>query len=301
MKMLAFSLIAALAGVFSDRSQAVTVVENDLFVMSFMDEENWGANVDNAAVERIAQDTIDYWGSLLSNYSLVPDNRINITLQFKELSGTTFATGLPKFVETYGGTIEGTKQTYSISPTPIAKLLHGQTISGNDITIEVNNKGTYHYGEASSGFLGKDFHSILLHELTHGMGFLPYQYKPNGSGGWTTGWSASPYDALINHYLNGGSLTPGKHVELGDTGYVLFNPDPISGSGLSHLDEDFHPDSLMNRSFDSGEAIRTLGDAEIAVFQAMGMDLEIMPEPSTAVLVLLLTPAYLLRRRRAVV
>ncbi len=314
-KHLSLSILALLSIPLSYAQTGNTVISNHFFEVELLNETNWYAEDEleepgSAAykygeTKRIVQESIDYWAGLLANYYTTFDtnNKITITLDIFVFDNFTVGQADPNFVKLYGNkTVESNGLTYNTATSSTAKLFNlGYDATGDaDIAITMNDEYGYYFGTdpAPTGLVGYDFHTVFMHELTHGMGFTCYKYQVSGGAVNTFYWNTTPYDTLIMENTGGNAPTIGATIELGDTGYNIYNPPGGNpGSSFSHYEKESYPDSLMRPSFDNGDVIRQLGAGDIAVFEAMGF--ELVPEPSTALLVLVLTPSFLLRRRRS--
>ncbi len=292
------------------QTQASTVISNDFFQVTFIEGEDeasqWKVTDDERVqINRIVQSTIDHWEDLLMNYAPTFNkaNPITVSLTLGDIDSTGNAKTHFSYVG-YGGAsvVPSNGKSYNMLTGAMEKLWRPTSATmpeRTDIAITIRNRDGYFYGEESSGFDNYDFHSIFLHELTHGMGFASFKYQVDSSKDLTIDYfNTTPFDTLIEE---NGNFDLGDSLEFGQTGYGVYNPWPGNpGSNFSHFDRYTANDNLMKPYLDGGDAYRTLGAAELAVFEAMGYDLaDIVPEPSSAVLVLLITPACLLRRRRA--
>ncbi len=300
MKLFSFFSLAFLTMPSLQAADPLESVSNSFFEVDFVGEETWDR--DAATMQRISEiskSSIDYWEKLLApNYAIgAKQSKITIDIQFKDISSTTVATANTNYVSLGLQKQESNGLYYNYATASMATLLHGQNVTETHITIEVNDNYTFYFGEDPSAADRYDFHTVLMHEITHGMGFAAYKFQVLSKGNITTNYFYdTPYDNLIIEGLKGASLTLGSVVTLGKTDYAIFNPeDGAPGSSFSHIDETSYPHSLMNPSFTGGEVYRELSHADFVIFQAMGLN--IAPEPSTVILILSLSP-ILLRRRR---
>ncbi len=309
MKRLPLYILAWLSTMLAP-TQANTVISNDFFQVTFYDEENWDPTADDQVqIKRIVQSTIDHWEDLLANYAPTFDkaNIINVSLTLVEGYSSTASAESNNIYVGYGSqsVVPSNGESYNTLPGSMKKLWRPDSVTpaereAVDIDIKMYDRAGYYFGEATSGFSNYDFHTIFLHEFTHGMGFASLKYQVDADKDLQIGNNLTPFDTLIMENIEGG-FELGDSLEFGQTGYGVYNPWPGNpGSNFSHFDYYGDNDNLMKYSIQGGDVYRTLGDAELAVFEAMGYDLaEIVPEPSSVVLVLLVTPACLLRRRRA--
>ncbi len=297
MKLLSLSILTALSALFTQTAIAQTI-ENRFFKVDLLNESSWGRDEQTVQeIRRITKQSIDYWANLLvNNDTFIEGNKITVSLEFMVMNNTTVAYAQPHLLGVGNRTLESNGQQFNIATGAQAKLLYKYGTSETDIQIKVNNQYTFYFDEDPAAAVGYDFHTVLLHELTHGMGFVSRQYTIDSDKQLQQEDNfVLPYDTLITESLNGESFVLGDTITLGTDGPAIFNPSEGSGSSITHL-ADSYKDALMQRAFSSGQVIRELTSVDIGVFNSMGFN--IAPEPSTAVLVLMLTPACLLRRRR---
>lgn len=203
-------------------------------------------------------------------------------------------------------------------PVALAEMLAGQQFNGDsaDIIISVNSAQTnWYFGTDGNTPAGKfDFVSVILHEIAHGLGFLPSfdaTTYPNGSWGNLSGRDAgykTIYDSrcifgtqhnfpaynLTNttSYPNPSSslysaLTSDNVFYDGDATYSftgsalpkLYAPSTwAGGSSISHLDENRYPpgdlNSLMTVAIDSAEAIHSPGIMTLCMLKDLGWSVQ---------------------------
>ncbi len=300
-------------------AEAEYKVSNHFFEVEMINTDTWDRTGDSPIeipiedVMKITQDAIDYWGDLLVNHYATFDTskKITVSIEFRKFGNYAYGTAEAKLHKVWA-------TNYNYMTAAGAALLNPSIMNAGDanqkdITLEFNTESGFKFLEDSTS---KDFHTVLLHELTHGMGFYAGKYKATGADSFDSGSVFStPYDYLITDALNGETLALGKELEFGDTGMYVYNPevgDP--GSSFVHVAPEYIDDeqnigkkkmvpytSLMRPSFT--EDMRYLSEGDIAIFNEMGYNLVYVdttgvPEPSTAALILILTPALLLRRRR---
>ncbi|MDA7977597.1 MAG: hypothetical protein MPJ50_02365 [Pirellulales bacterium] len=145
-----------------------------------------------------------------------------------------------------------------------------------------------------------DLFSVLLHEITHTMGYLSLlDASGNGAG---SGDVFSVYDSFLergngtqlfsgtNFVGNASDLTSGDLFFDGPESRALnnnqrleiFAPNPFDdGSSVSHLDGTTHPNALMNPAIASGVAKRVFSSEDLGVLSDIGWTLKAIPEPST--------------------
>ena len=183
-------------------------------------------------------------------------------------------------------------------PSAMANALAGKDLDPNNPQIQININSTM----ASSFYLGTDgncpinefdLESIIIHEMTHGFGFLSNDsFDPIL--GYGTIDQPTPYDAfaqtpdgsrlmdLPSPSLQLGSALENTLVWSGPKGIaanngvkpLLYTPNPYEdGSSVSHLDEDTFknsgPNALMTPSWPPGAVFTYPGTLAVAMLQDM--------------------------------
>lgn len=164
-------------------------------------------------------------------------------------------------------------------------------------------------GPASNEF---DLFTVVLHEITHSMGFLSLMNEVDGSPEVTGTYSV--FDTLLedgagNRLLNGTNFvgdpsiftSDDLFINTGNTRYQVFAPDPFqNGSSLSHFDFSVPGENIMFPGISDGVARRVYGQADLDVLEAIGWTLKAsaVPEPGSVALVLFCVPVMMGRRRR---
>jgi hypothetical protein len=183
-------------------------------------------------------------------------------------------------------------------PSAMANALAGKDLDPNNPQIQININSTM----ASSFYLGTDgncpmnefdLESIIIHEMTHGFGFLSNDsFDPIL--GYGTIDQPTPYDAfaqtpdgsrlmdLPSPSLQLGSALENTLVWSGPKGIaanngvkpLLYTPNPYEdGSSVSHLDEDTFknsgPNALMTPSWPPGAVFTYPGALAVAMLQDM--------------------------------
>jgi len=182
----------------------------------------------------------------------------------------------------------------------VEKMLGQEVNSPTDYEIETSfNKdfSNWYFGVDGNTPIDKyDFVSIVLHELTHGLGFHGFFYSDRGQGGYggTDGMAAAFDQYVINK--NGDKLIDEKlfanpSIKLNQnltsrwlefdsklTESILprlYAPSTWdSGSSIFHLDDDTYPagdpNSLMTHAMGMGEANHNPGPNTLAIMYDMG-------------------------------
>jgi uncharacterized repeat protein (TIGR01451 family) len=194
----------------------------------------------------------------------------------------------------------------------LANALSGQDLNNSDgrdsdgdgsdadpeIYAQFNSSFSHWYfgidGNPGSNY---DFTTVVLHELTHGLGFAgSMTVLSNGLGSW--GWGQSPYPAAYDHFIQNGAGQPilsfpdmsvqmaaqlqsndlyfnGANANGANGGQrpKIFAPASwMQGSSYSHFDEIFNgtTEALMTYSLDPGEATHDPGNLVRGVFRDLG-------------------------------
>lgn len=188
-----------------------------------------------------------------------------------------------------------------------------------DATAQVNFGHNWNSGLGTPASNQFDLFTVLLHEVTHAMGFLSLMNSTGASAIGTNVYSV--YDSFLERQ-NGTRLFPSGPTFVGNssdltTGRVFFDgPNTLafnngnrsemytpntfsSGSSISHLDGSMHPTAVMNPSVAPGVTKRVYSSQDLGVLADIGWTLNAVPEPGTmAIWTVLGTAAVLVRRRR---
>lgn len=183
-------------------------------------------------------------------------------------------------------------------PSAMANALAGKDLDPSNPEIQININSTM----ASSFYLGTDgncpsneydLESIIIHEMTHGLGFLSNDsYDP--SFGYGTIDQPTPFDAFaqtpdgtrlmdlpspsaaLGHALENTLLWNGPLGIAANNGVkpLLYTPNPYQpGSSVSHLDQSTFqnsgPNALMTPSWPAGAVFLTPGSLAVAMLQDM--------------------------------
>ena len=190
----------------------------------------------------------------------------------------------------------------------LADKLSGFDKGGGDpdinATFNSDFSGWYFGLDQNPPFEKYDFVSVVLHEITHGLGFTSSLKVENGVGSWGISSGGSPRPKAYDRFLSDSDtrefLTekyPNDSTQLGNviTGNDVFMdgpesvranhgrpvriyapPDYSQGSSISHLDEFLFPsgdsDSLMTPTIFNEEVQHDPGPIVRAIFREMGWD-----------------------------
>ncbi len=302
----------ALAFGLSPTLQANITVENEHFVVNFLDTENWGQfnQVENMAqVKAGVQGAIDYWGSLLGDnhhpiegdYPIhhetglsVPDweRRVVIDFSFGAITSlaSTAVTTMIYADENYPATqlaVPNGTSYNKVSRAEFKLKTEGDFPLSlySDETTDMSIKFAYEGFDGGFSFdgvagSGYDFQTIFLHEMTHGMGFESDAY---GKDGYTGDTNKTAFDASM-----GSSIGADRGSELAVWNYnkegtlvkvaTLLNPtggEFSQGEDIVHIDYIDGEEAPLMRStirLTDGSQ-REFTMADLAVLEAMGWKL----------------------------
>jgi len=190
-------------------------------------------------------------------------------------------------------------------PVALANSIENEDLDPDnpDIEASINSNVQWYYGTDGNTPANKyDFVSVILHELAHGLGYLPtyyvdentqnggYGYEETnnptiydtyiGSGGISLTTYTNPsyalYQALIGNSQEYIGFIGVQSISLNDNEYPkIYAPNPWEdGSSISHFDEDYYPagdpNSLMSPGLAMAEAIHSPGSVGLAVLNDLG-------------------------------
>ncbi|MEI7990290.1 MAG: hypothetical protein WCI88_14745 [Chloroflexota bacterium] len=205
----------------------------------------------------------------------------------------------------YSANFPGAPRTNTWYPRPLADKLRGTNINPGqfDISIAYANGFSSQFYYASSGSPGTkyDFIEIVMHEITHGLGFAgSMRYSSSkGSWGYSDGIHLYPtiYDRFtidsLNRYLINTSIYPNPSIALGtklrsnaiyfygpyaraaNSGLrvALYAPGTWApGSSYAHLAESFNTTTskMMTYSIPRGEAVHDPGPVTKGILRDEG-------------------------------
>lgn len=241
------------------------------------------------------QYAVDIWQSLI--YSPVP---IHIQANWQSLATGVLGSCGPG---NYYHNFSSTEIWNCYYPVALAEKMLGEEInqvSDFEIIGSFNKdfKNWYFGTDGKTPPNQYDFISVVLHELTHGLGFTGNFYSQNGKGGYDGG-NGDNLPAVFDHYVqnkNGDNLTKTQlfinpSIKLNqnltsnwlefDTHLTqsssprLFAPSVWdTGSSIYHLDDATYPagdpNSLMTPYTGMGEAIHDPGQSTLSIMYQMG-------------------------------
>ena len=247
--------------------------------------------------ETVIGSVIDYWDSLLAT---PVTNTINIYMDMSALSGMTLASVSHRIYNTDFLFMGPNGQTFNSFTTAEAKakgfLGDMSLFTGYDMSITFSSEWPLSFTETVDPN-GADFQSVLLHEITHSMGFKNKVSYNEETGNIEWGKYLTAFDALLGVQA-GDTIATGEafYVTIDGVEYPLYNPEEYTASSFSHFD--WEVDSAMNPGIITGVTKRELTSADLAVLQALGYNLNTIPEPSSAMLAIFGVGILLTRRRR---
>lgn len=248
----------------------------------------------SAEAQRAFQYAVDIWKNLV--YSPLP---IRIQANWKSLEkGVLGSCGPAGFYKNF----DATQKWDTYYPIALVEKMTGQEVNSPD-QFELIADFNKDFANWYLGIDGKtpsrqyDFVSVVLHELTHGLGFTGIVYSEEGKGGYGYGSDNLPaiFDRhIVNRngdYLVNKTLFPNPSVALNQgytSGWLNFYTRltqnrlprlyaPVTwdeGSSIYHLDDATYPagtaNSLMTPFTGMGEAIHDPGPDALAIMYEMG-------------------------------
>ncbi len=238
------------------------------------------------------QYAVDIWQNLIE--SPVP---IHVTATWESLSSNTLGGCGPSG---YYKNFNSTEIWDCYYPVSIVEKMLGEEVNGADQPdIEASfNKDIANWYFGTDGRTSSnqyDFVSVVMHELTHGLGFVGHFYTDRGRGGYGDDGLPAVFDKAvqnkrgqklvnnalfanpsINLYtqLTSGWLVFDTQITQGSLPRIYAPSDWDRGSSIYHLDESTYPagdaNSLMTPISGRGEAIHSPGNSALSMMYHMG-------------------------------
>ena len=183
-------------------------------------------------------------------------------------------------------------ETQTWYPAPLANQIAGYNVSPTtrDIRIEMNSNIDWYYGAGNPSNVQEDWITIMLHEVTHGLGFFACIGE---NGGYYYGTFPNIFTRQLYQGLTGQNITeltqsqraalvknnnlysgrPGSHLLAAHGGVrvKMYSPTTYSeGSSVSHWDHSVTFSTFMTAYEDPGFKERTINPREIAIMRDMG-------------------------------
>lgn len=254
-----------------------------------------------ASAQTAFQFAADIWAALIS--SPIP---ITVDVEWVNLPIGQLGGGGPN---NYTWNFAGAPLTNTVYPAALANAHAGVDLFPNayDIGIDFSSTAAWYFGADGQTPSGqKDFVSVALHEIGHGLGFAgsmkagtssttaywgsgtfyPYIYDRFAADGAglllisqypTATWPTTGSTALMNELVGGDIRLTGPNLLAANSGLMpeLHAESPwIEGRSYVHLDETTYPggnlNSLMTPSIASMEAIHNPGPITLCFFKDMG-------------------------------
>ncbi|MFZ1641600.1 MAG: FG-GAP-like repeat-containing protein [Candidatus Contendobacter sp.] len=221
-----------------------------------------------------------------------------------------WANNLPAGVLGHGGPISifrnfsGAPVSNTWYPVPAANALHGSDLhpERSDIYGAYSSTFNWYFGtDGNTPPSQVDFVSVVLHEITHGLGFLGSMQVSGSQGSWGRDGSPYIYDRFTENgsgqklldtalfpnpsavlasqlqsndiYFNGANANTGN----GGARVPLYAPATWqSGSSYSHLAESYNntPNALMTFALPNGESIHSPGPVTLGLLKDTGWTLQ---------------------------
>ncbi len=313
----------ALALGLAQTLHAQMVVDNDYFVVNFLNTDSWGDYSSDTQLENIkagVQGAIDYWGSLLGEnhrpltgeYPKDPftgetvrewERRVVIDFSFNPTNSALASTAAQtmiysdKYFDNPALTVPNGTSYNKVSRAELKLKTDGNfplslvSDETTDMSIVFGPGGFDGAGFTFDGIQGSgyDFQTIFLHEMTHGMGFESDAY---GTDGYSDNGNKTALDASMGSSID---ATPGSELAVWDRDEkgnlvkvaTLVNPSGgfEQGEHIVHIDHDFDETKpLMRQSISVYDPVqREFTMADIAVLEAMGWNLTVPDSPDAPV------------------
>ncbi|MDS4025679.1 MAG: hypothetical protein RKO25_01605, partial [Candidatus Contendobacter sp.] len=188
---------------------------------------------------------------------------------------------------------------------PAANALHGSDLdpAQSDIYSAYSSTFSWYFGtDGNTPPSQVDFVSVVLHEITHGLGFLGSMQVSGSQGSWGFGTGSpiiydrftengsgqklldttlfsNPSAVLATQLTSGDIYFNGANANAGNGGARVPLYAPVtwqSGSSYSHLAESYNntPNALMTYSLPNGESIHNPGPVTLGLLKDVGWTLQ---------------------------
>ena len=231
--------------------------------------------------------------------------------------------------ESYHGNFSGAPVTYTWYQAALANALAGTDLNDSngsdydgfngdaDADMEIAYSDAFSWYFGTDGISGSklDFVSVVLHEVTHGLGFAGSMRVSGSNGYWGLSGYPVAYDrftednsgtALLSYTSNTPELKTaltsqyvyfdGANANAANGGgrVELYTPSTWnSGSSYAHLGESFNGtiNALMTYSISAGESIHDPGPVTLGILQDVGWNPECPPPTPTSTATRTMTPS----------
>lgn len=288
----------------ANKSRKVTKVvkgANVTFNVTYEDvEEDTGDGFDDVFLGDERQATVEA-ALLYIDSVLLEGGSCDIVFELSEFDATGFLAAMGPFFFVSPGYDSGFAYDHiTTGVDPCTACFGGQ--DGPDMSGTVDFGYTWNSELDAPGPGEFDLFTVLLHELTHGLGFLSL-IEPDGTSS-IGGNRQSKLDQFMGistgaMFFNAAAATPvysrpTSDLVSGDVFYygaaaadaygaeplkpAMYAPNPFEeGSSLSHLDPDVHPGAVMNPAIAPQVTKRTFSDVELGFLVDMGYENVVAP------------------------
>jgi hypothetical protein len=288
--------------------QGKSIIQTAKITAIFQEGEKYDDFPDEA--KKAVEYALSIWGYLLKS-----DVEIEILFGFNSLGPGCLASGFPK-----GDIIPESGEHSSYIPPALmnAKIGYDVIPDQEDGSIIINSDlmDMFYFGlDGNTPSQKIDFVSLVLHEITHILGFLSFAYSGyDGKGTYgleieKNSWEAIPsiYTTMLidgqgnllispQHYQNdsiklgeayrsNAIFWSGEYAQQFNDELLpkMYAPSTfIPGSSLSHLDESFYDgtiNALMTPALNTAEAIHTPGPITLGILQDLGWTVNLNSDP----------------------
>lgn len=266
---------------------------------------------------------LSIWGSYINNS--YTGEQVVVRAEFNPLGGSatsaTLGSAGPETLAVTTGTF--------FADAALANHIRQTDVNGgtHEINVQFNSdvdgsvvlgSNKFYYGTDKNSGSDKDFVSLAMHEIAHGLGFSS-DIKSDGS--WLNPTLTKEYDRFLYDAAIGGTalkdmttnaarlaaITSGNLYWGGANAVAAYNgnrvklyaPNPYEeGSSVSHVDEGEFGHLMLSPQFNGNLINHKVSDVELGMMEDMGWDVIYnIPEPSVFGMLLIVAGASLGRRR----